>query len=95
VDPPNLMRLSSQKAAHATLVWNRVQEIRASRSYFARCGIPRLYTGNFETLTTWNLQTGVVELRSGIDNPRRLLLQKVPGKQHLKTQTHEMGALHP
>jgi hypothetical protein len=38
----DLMRLSLMKAAHVVVAWGRVQEIRASRSFFARCGIPQL-----------------------------------------------------
>ena len=37
------MRLSSTKAAHVTLTWCRVQEIRVSRSFFAKCGIRLLF----------------------------------------------------
>ena len=39
----NFMRLSSLKAAHVAVAWRRVQEIRVSRSFFARCGIPLLF----------------------------------------------------
>src|ERR1700744_3231502 len=35
----NSMRLSSMKAAREAVSWNHVQEIQASRSFFARCGI--------------------------------------------------------
>ena len=41
---PNFMRLSLMKAALADNGWSSVQEIRASRSFFARCGIPRTST---------------------------------------------------
>src|ERR1700677_4160478 len=37
----SFMRLSSMKAAHVALAWRRVLEIRVSRSFFARCGIPQ------------------------------------------------------
>jgi hypothetical protein len=36
----DFMRLSSTKAAHVTVAWCRVQEIRVSRSFFARYGAP-------------------------------------------------------
>src|ERR1700683_98647 len=42
----NFMRLSSMKAAHVAVAWCRVQEIRASRSFFARCGIPPMLTAS-------------------------------------------------
>src|SRR6202167_1848218 len=49
----DFMRLSSMKAAHVDLVWCRVQEIRVSRSFFARCGIPQALTVRFqESLAT-------------------------------------------
>jgi hypothetical protein len=35
----SFMRLSLMKAAHVAVAWGRVQEIRVSRSFFARCGI--------------------------------------------------------
>jgi hypothetical protein len=40
----NFMPLSSMKAAHVAVAWFRVQEIRVSRSFFARCGIPPMLT---------------------------------------------------
>src|SRR6202453_4863016 len=43
----NLMRLSSMKGAHVDVAWCRVQEIRVSRSFFARCGIPQISTPEF------------------------------------------------
>ena len=50
---PNFMRLSLMKAALADDGWSSVQEIRASRSFFARCGIPR----------TSNVRDGVPHVR--------------------------------
>jgi hypothetical protein len=38
----NFMRLSSMNAAHVAVAWCRVQEIRVSRSFFARCGVALL-----------------------------------------------------
>src|ERR1700683_2462971 len=34
------------KAAHVAVAWCRVQEIRASRSFFERCGIPPMLTAS-------------------------------------------------
>jgi gluconolactonase len=45
VNSPNFMRLSVKKAAHAAVGWIRVQEIRVSRSFFARCRISRTLLG--------------------------------------------------
>jgi hypothetical protein len=36
--PRNFMRFSLEKTAHANAGWGCVQEIRVSRSFFARCG---------------------------------------------------------
>src|SRR6202161_3619390 len=50
----NFMRLSSMKAAHVAVAWCHVQEIRVSRSFFARYGIPRSYTGHFRLFKSWD-----------------------------------------
>jgi len=39
----NFMRLSLEESRTRCAGWKRVQEIRVSRSFFARCGIPRVF----------------------------------------------------
>src|ERR1700689_614235 len=46
----NFMRLSSMKAAHVAVGWCCVQEIRVSRTFFARCGRRRPRPATFEGL---------------------------------------------
>jgi hypothetical protein len=42
----NFMRLSLMKGAHAVLSRAAYRKFGASRSFFARCGIPRLFAPN-------------------------------------------------
>jgi hypothetical protein len=46
VGPRHFMRLSCKESRTRDAGWGCVQEIRASRSFFARCGIPRSSISN-------------------------------------------------
>src|ERR1700722_3279633 len=46
VDPARLMRLSLKKGAHAVVSRPACRKFGVSRSFFARCGIPRTQTSN-------------------------------------------------
>ena len=48
----NFMRLSLKKGAHAVLSRAAYRKFGASRSFFARCGIPRLFAPDIFTTTT-------------------------------------------
>jgi hypothetical protein len=87
----SFMRLSSMKAAHVAVARGRVQEIRASRSFFARCGI--LLRHPFDSsvnirlvqisLFSWAAHeafTGLTRLRKTAQRKARVqLLCQVPG----------------
>ena len=64
---PILMRLSLKKGAHAALSSAAYRKFGASRSFFARCGIPRL--------STFSL---IDQKPSGLSTGRRLSRQPVP-----------------
>jgi hypothetical protein len=57
----NFMRLSSKKGAHAILSRAAYRKFGASRSFFARCGIPQAFPSNL--LRTPQLRTGALGSR--------------------------------
>jgi len=67
----SFMRLSSMKAAQVAVSWFRVQKIRASRSFFARCGIPRLLTPSFPVSNPIEETGRVPQVRQGVPGPKK------------------------
>ena len=50
----NFMRLSLKRAAHAVLSRAAYRKFGVSRSFFARCGIPRLFAPDFFAVETFS-----------------------------------------
>src|ERR1700689_427123 len=90
----NLMRLSSMKAAHVDVAWCRVQEIRVSRSFFARCGIPQISTPEFRGYPS--VRCGRVSRGSAVvTGPRCRCWDRFPGLFSVAQRTEkEMSVLY-
>src|SRR5258708_33267302 len=67
------MRLSLKKGAHAVMSRAAYRKFGASRSFFARCGIPRPYLDREVYITTDSQEIGrVPHVRQGVRGPKTM-----------------------